>query len=133
MKGLELSLDDFLKDLVVEGQIGDRPAKPRILLLDLLHPLGLANLQPAILAALRVVGLRSVTLIESAAGTVAHRPCVAPQLPTASQQSLQALIYWPSFSSISKAANNSNKFFSKNSIGLLLRQLLQKGFCESIE
>ena len=61
MKGSELSLDDFLKDLVVEGQIGDRPAKPRILLLDLLHPLGLANLQPAILLAPPVVSLFSVT------------------------------------------------------------------------
>jgi hypothetical protein len=57
VKGSELSLDDFLQDLVVEGQVGDRPAQPRILLLDLLHPFGLANLQPAILLAPPVVGL----------------------------------------------------------------------------
>jgi len=57
VKGSELSLDDFLKDLVVQRQIGERPAKPRILLLDLLHPFGLASLQPAILFALPIICL----------------------------------------------------------------------------
>ena len=57
MKGLELSLYDFLKDLVVESQIGDGATQPRILLLDLLHPFGLASLQPAILFALPIICL----------------------------------------------------------------------------
>lgn len=47
MKGLELSLDNFLKDLVVEGQIRDGATQPCILLFDFLHPFGLTNLKPA--------------------------------------------------------------------------------------
>ena len=51
MKGLVLSPDNLLKDLIIQCEIGDGPSQSSVLLLDLLHPLGLANTQAAILFA----------------------------------------------------------------------------------
>ena len=46
-----------MQDQLVESEIRDRTAKPRILLLKVFHPTRLISLQPAILFAPTVIGL----------------------------------------------------------------------------
>ena len=46
-RGLELSLDDLLKDLLIQHKIRDSFPKPGVLLLHVLKPLGLIYLEAA--------------------------------------------------------------------------------------
>ena len=46
-RGLELSLDDLLKDLFIQHEIRDGFPEPSVLLLHVLKPLGLINLEAA--------------------------------------------------------------------------------------
>ena len=47
MRGLKLSLDDFLQNLIVQGQIRDSLTQACILFFHFLHALSLADLQTA--------------------------------------------------------------------------------------
>jgi hypothetical protein len=70
VKGSVISLGCFSEDHLVERQIRDRFAKPRVLLLQLLHPFDLVRLKPPELFAPPVVGqLRHADL----ADRISHR------------------------------------------------------------
>ena len=56
-RGLEVSPGGLLKDKLVERQVGDRPAKPQVLLLQILHLPRLIRLQTALLLAPAVISL----------------------------------------------------------------------------
>ena len=49
--GLRSFPGSLLPNEFIQGQIGDRPAKPAVLLLELLQALDLIGLQPAVLLA----------------------------------------------------------------------------------
>jgi len=54
-RGLEVSPCGFLQDQLVQRQVRDRPAKPRVLSLQFLQPLDLIALQPAVLVAPAII------------------------------------------------------------------------------
>ena len=56
-RGLPVSLSRLLQDQLVQGQIGDRSLEAGILLLELLQPPGLIDLEPAVLPAPTIVTL----------------------------------------------------------------------------
>ncbi len=55
--GLEFSLNDFLENELVDGQICDGLLQPRVLRLKLPHPVGLVDPQTAVALAPPEVGL----------------------------------------------------------------------------
>jgi hypothetical protein len=56
-RGSEVSLGSLLKNELVERQVGDCPTEPKVLLLQILHPPRLIDLQAAIFLAPPVIGL----------------------------------------------------------------------------
>jgi hypothetical protein len=50
-RGLQFSLGDIPQHLLLQRQIGDKLLQPPVLILELLQPLGLINVQTAVLLA----------------------------------------------------------------------------------
>ena len=87
-RGLELSLDDLLKDLFIQHEIRDGFPKPGVLLLHVFEPLGLLDLEATILFAPSIIRyICSVTPIDLAA-----MPTLSPWLSRTSASLSFAMI-----------------------------------------